>query len=127
MRRGWGTGPLGCPARAPGPRACNAELGRDGGTAMGRGGGATWASWGNGPGRLRPKKGGGWGELFLFSFNPPSLFFYLFLFVGHLFSNAVYQEQGNTTFSYYGPLSSEALSPHEYNAHQTKVKGDTFI
>jgi hypothetical protein len=44
--------------------------------------------------------------------------------VGHLFSNDVYQEQGNTTVSCYGPSSSEALSPHRYNAHQTKVKKD---
>jgi hypothetical protein len=44
--------------------------------------------------------------------------------VGYLFSNVVYQEQGNTIVSYYGPSSSEALSPHGYNAHQTKVKKD---
>jgi hypothetical protein len=42
--------------------------------------------------------------------------------VGHLFSNAVNQEQGNTIVSYNRPSSSEALSPHGYNAHQTKVK-----
>jgi hypothetical protein len=42
--------------------------------------------------------------------------------VGHLFSNVVGQEQGNTNVNYYGPSSSEALSPHGYNAHQTKVK-----
>jgi hypothetical protein len=44
--------------------------------------------------------------------------------VGHLFSNVVGQEQGNTIVNYYGPSSSEALSPHGYNAHQTKVKKD---
>jgi hypothetical protein len=37
--------------------------------------------------------------------------------VGHLFSNVVDQEQGNT-----GPSSSEALSPHGNNAHQTKAR-----
>jgi hypothetical protein len=42
--------------------------------------------------------------------------------VGHLFSNALNQEQGNTIVSYNRPSSSEALSPHGYNAHQTKVK-----
>jgi hypothetical protein len=46
------------------------------------------------------------------------------LLVGHLFSNVVDQEQGNTIINYYGPSSSEALSPHGYNAHQTKVKKD---
>jgi hypothetical protein len=46
------------------------------------------------------------------------------LCVGHLFSNDVGQEQGNTMVNYYGPSSSEALSPHGYNAHQTKVKKD---
>jgi hypothetical protein len=44
--------------------------------------------------------------------------------VGHLFSNVVDQEQGNTTVNYYGPSSSEALSPHGYNVHRTKVKKD---
>jgi hypothetical protein len=44
--------------------------------------------------------------------------------VGHLFSNVVGQEQGNTIVIYYRPSSSEALSPHGYNAHQTKVKKD---
>jgi hypothetical protein len=44
--------------------------------------------------------------------------------VGHLFPNVVGQEQGNIIVNYYGPLSSEALSPHGYNAHQTKVKKD---
>jgi hypothetical protein len=44
--------------------------------------------------------------------------------VDHLFSNAVDQEQGNTIINYYGPSSSEALFPHGFNAHQTKVKKD---
>jgi hypothetical protein len=44
--------------------------------------------------------------------------------VGHLFSNVVDEEQGNTIVNYYGPSSSEALSPHGNNAHQTKVKKD---
>jgi hypothetical protein len=44
--------------------------------------------------------------------------------VSHLFSDVVGQEQGNTIVNYYGPSSSEALSPHGYNAHQTKVKKD---
>ena len=44
--------------------------------------------------------------------------------VGHLFSNVVGQEQGNTIVNYYGPSSSEALSPHGYNAHRTKYKED---
>jgi hypothetical protein len=44
--------------------------------------------------------------------------------VGHLFPNVVYQEQGNTFVNYYGPLSSEALSPYGYNVHQIKVKKD---
>jgi hypothetical protein len=34
------------------------------------------------------------------------------------------QEQGNTIVNYYGPSSSEALSSHENNAHETKVKKD---
>jgi hypothetical protein len=42
----------------------------------------------------------------------------------HLFSNVVDQEQGNTIVNYYRLSSSEALSPHGYNAHQTKVKED---
>jgi hypothetical protein len=45
-------------------------------------------------------------------------------YVGHLFSNVVNREQRNTIVNYYGPLSSEALSPLKYNAHQTKVKKD---
>jgi hypothetical protein len=44
--------------------------------------------------------------------------------VVHLFSNVVYREQGNTIVNYYIPSSSEALSPHGYNVHQTKVKKD---
>jgi hypothetical protein len=44
--------------------------------------------------------------------------------VGHFFSNVMDQEQGNTIVNYYGRSSSEALSPHGYNAHQTKVKKD---
>jgi hypothetical protein len=36
----------------------------------------------------------------------------------------VNQEQGNTIVKDKGPSSSEALSPHGYNAHQTKVKKD---
>jgi hypothetical protein len=44
--------------------------------------------------------------------------------VVHLFSNAMNQEQDNTIVNYYRPSSFEALSPHEYNAHQTKVKKD---
>jgi hypothetical protein len=42
--------------------------------------------------------------------------------VAHLLLNAVNREQGNTIVNYYGPSSFEALSPHSYNAHQTKVK-----
>jgi hypothetical protein len=42
--------------------------------------------------------------------------------VGHLFSNAMNQEQGNTIVNYYGPSSFEALFPHRCNAHQTKDK-----
>jgi hypothetical protein len=44
--------------------------------------------------------------------------------VGHLFSNVVCQEQGNTIVNYYGSSSSEALFPHRFNAHQAKVKKD---
>jgi hypothetical protein len=44
--------------------------------------------------------------------------------VGYLFSNVVGQEQGNTIVNYCGPSSSEALSLHGFNAHQTKVKKD---
>jgi hypothetical protein len=41
--------------------------------------------------------------------------------VGHLFSNAPNQEQGNTIVKDQGPSSSEALSPLGYNDLQTKV------
>jgi hypothetical protein len=44
--------------------------------------------------------------------------------VGHLFSNVVGREQGNTIVNYYGSSSFEALSPCGYNVHQTKVKKD---
>jgi hypothetical protein len=44
--------------------------------------------------------------------------------VGHLFSNVVNQEQGNTIVNYYEPSSSEALSLYGYNAHRTKDKKD---
>jgi hypothetical protein len=46
------------------------------------------------------------------------------MIVGHLFSNAMGYEQGNTIVNYYKPSSSEALSPHGYNAHRTKDKKD---
>jgi hypothetical protein len=36
--------------------------------------------------------------------------------VGHLFSNTVDKEQGNTIVNYYRPSFSEALSPHGYDA-----------
>jgi hypothetical protein len=45
--------------------------------------------------------------------------------VGHLFSNVVNQEQGNTIVKDYGPSSSEALSPFGYNDLQAKVIKDT--
>jgi hypothetical protein len=41
--------------------------------------------------------------------------------VGHLFSNAVSQEQGKTIVDYNISSSSEVLSPQGYNTHQTKV------
>jgi hypothetical protein len=44
--------------------------------------------------------------------------------VGHLFSNVVDQEQGNTIFKDQGPSSSEALSPLGYNDLQIKVMKD---
>jgi hypothetical protein len=44
--------------------------------------------------------------------------------VVYFFSNVVDQEQDNTIANYYGPSSSEALSPHGYNAYRTKVKKD---
>jgi hypothetical protein len=49
------------------------------------------------------------------------------VYVGHLFSNAVSQEQGNTIVNRYRPSSPEALFPYGYNASRTKVKKDTFI
>jgi hypothetical protein len=48
-------------------------------------------------------------------------FFFIFSIVGHLFSNVVVQEQGNTIVKYKGPLSSEALFPLGLNEHRTKV------
>jgi hypothetical protein len=45
--------------------------------------------------------------------------------IGHLFSNAMNQEQGNTIVKGYGPSSFEALSPFGYNDLQTKVMKDT--
>jgi hypothetical protein len=50
--------------------------------------------------------------------------FYVKAFVVHLFLNVVYQEQDNIIVNYNRPSSSEALSPHGYNVHQTKVKKD---
>jgi hypothetical protein len=48
--------------------------------------------------------------------------------VGHLFSDVVYQEQGNTIVNYYGPSSSEVLSLHEHNASSDEgQEGHTFI
>jgi hypothetical protein len=44
--------------------------------------------------------------------------------VGHLFSNTMNQERGNTIINYNRPSSFEALFPHRYNARQTKVKKD---
>jgi hypothetical protein len=44
--------------------------------------------------------------------------------VGHLFSNVVNQEQDNTIVNYNRTSSSELLSPHGYNTHQTKVEKD---
>jgi hypothetical protein len=44
--------------------------------------------------------------------------------VGHLFSNAVNQEQGNTIVKGQGPSSSEALSPLGHNDLQTKFIKD---
>jgi hypothetical protein len=41
--------------------------------------------------------------------------------VGHLFSNATGQEQGNTIVNGKRPLSFEALFPFRYNDFQTKV------
>jgi hypothetical protein len=44
--------------------------------------------------------------------------------VGHLFSNVVNQEQGNTIVKDKGPSSSEALFPFRFNDHRTKVMKD---
>jgi hypothetical protein len=44
-----------------------------------------------------------------------------FVSYGHLFSNAMNQEQGNTIVKCQGPSSSKALSPLGYNDLQTKV------
>jgi hypothetical protein len=44
--------------------------------------------------------------------------------VGHVFSNAVNQEQGNTIVKDKGPSSSEALPPLGFNDHWTKVMKD---
>jgi hypothetical protein len=52
------------------------------------------------------------------------IYIYIYIYVGHLLSNVVGQEQGNTIVNYYGPSSSEALSPNVYNAHHEKVKKD---
>jgi hypothetical protein len=49
----------------------------------------------------------------------------IFHVVGHLFSNVVNQEQGNTIVKGQGPSSSEVLSPLGYNNLQTKVMKDT--
>jgi hypothetical protein len=46
------------------------------------------------------------------------------MFVDHLFSNDVDQEQCNTIVNFYISSSSKALFPHGFNAHQTKVKKD---
>ena len=45
--------------------------------------------------------------------------------VGHLFSNSMNQEQGNTIDKDLEPSSSKALSPFRYNDLQTKVMKDT--
>jgi hypothetical protein len=51
-----------------------------------------------------------------------------YLCVGHLFSNVVYQEQGNIIVNYYRPSSSKGLSPHEDNASLDEgQEGHTFI
>ena len=44
--------------------------------------------------------------------------------VGHLFLNAVDQEQGNTIVKDEGSSSSEALLPLGINGHRTKVMKD---
>jgi hypothetical protein len=45
--------------------------------------------------------------------------------VGHLFSNTINQEQGNTFVNGQRPSSFEALHPLGYNDLQTKVMKDT--
>jgi hypothetical protein len=44
--------------------------------------------------------------------------------VGHVFSNAMNQEQDNTIVKDKGPSSSEALFPLGFNGHRTKVTKD---
>jgi hypothetical protein len=44
--------------------------------------------------------------------------------VGHLFSDAVIKEQGNTIVKDQRPSSLEALSPFEYNDLRAKVMKD---
>jgi hypothetical protein len=44
--------------------------------------------------------------------------------VGHLFSNVVNQEQGNTIVKGQGPSSSEVLFPLGYNDLQTNAMKD---
>jgi hypothetical protein len=44
--------------------------------------------------------------------------------VGHLFSNAVNQEQGNTIVKDKGPSSSKEMFPFGFNDHRTKVMKD---
>jgi hypothetical protein len=44
--------------------------------------------------------------------------------VGHLFSNVVNQEQGNTIIKDKGHLSFEALFPLGFNDYRTKVMKD---
>jgi hypothetical protein len=46
--------------------------------------------------------------------------------VGHLFSNVVNQEQGNTIVKGQRPSSSKTLFPSRYNDLQTKVLKDTL-
>jgi hypothetical protein len=46
---------------------------------------------------------------------------YNIIVVGHLFSNVVNQEQGNTIVKGQGPSSSRVLSPFGHNNLQTKV------
>jgi hypothetical protein len=48
--------------------------------------------------------------------------------IGHLFSNFIYQEQGNTIVNYYRPSSSEVLSLHGHNTSLDEgQEGHTFI